>query len=41
MKAFVKLYKVEKKDGKEKLRLVDTQFFTNREAFGYISRGLK
>ena len=41
-KAFVKLFKVEKnvQAGTEKLKLVDSRFFNNRDGFGYIMRNL-
>lgn len=37
-KAFVKLFKVQK--GRKKMTLIDTQFFNNRDGFGYIMRNL-
>jgi len=39
-KAFVKLFKVEKTKKGEKLKLVDTQYFNNREGFGFTLRNL-
>jgi hypothetical protein len=40
-KAFVKLFKIEKNvKGVQKMKLVDTQFFTNREGFGFMLRNL-
>ena len=40
-KAFVKLYKVEKnKQGTSHLKLIDTQFFTNRDGFGFMLKNL-
>lgn len=41
-KAFVKLYRFEKGSGKNKvMRLLATQFFSNRDGFGFINRKLK
>lgn len=41
-KAFVKLYRFERGMGKNKvLRLLATQFFSNRDGFGFINRRLK
>jgi hypothetical protein len=41
-KAFVKLYRVEQGTGKNKvLRMLSTQFFSNRDGFGYVNRNLK
>jgi hypothetical protein len=37
-KAFVKLFRVDKETNK--LKLIDSRFFTNREGFGYIMRNL-
>jgi hypothetical protein len=37
-KAFVKLYKVDKRNGK--LKMIDSQYFNNRDGFGYILRNL-
>jgi hypothetical protein len=39
-KAFVKLYKVERNGGTEKLKLVDTRLVNNRDGFGDIMRNL-
>ena len=39
-KAFVKLYKIEKSNKKQKLKLVDVQYFNNRDGFGYLLRNL-
>jgi len=41
-KAFVKLFKVEKnaQTGVERLKLIDSRFFNNRDGFGYIMRNL-
>jgi len=40
-KATIKLFKVEKTaKGDPKLRLVDSQYFTNREGFGYMLKNL-
>ena len=41
-KAFVKLFKVEKhpETGVDKLKLIDSRFFNNRDGFGYIMRNL-
>jgi len=40
-KGFVKLFKVEKtKKGKEKLKLVDIQYFNNRDGFGFTLKNL-
>lgn len=39
-KAFVKLFKVEMTKKGEKLKLVDTQYFNNREGFGFTFRNL-
>ena len=41
-KAFVKLFKVERNanTGAEKLKLIDSRFFNNRDGFGYIMRNL-
>ena len=39
-KAFVKLFKVEKTKKGEKLKLIDTQYFNNREGFGFTLRNL-
>jgi hypothetical protein len=39
-KAFVKLFRVEKTKKGEKLKLVDTQYFNNREGFGFTLRNL-
>ena len=41
LKAFVKLFRVEKtKTGGQKLKLVDSRFFTNRDGFGFMQRQL-
>lgn len=37
-KAFVKLFKVEK--GRKRLTLIDSQFFNNRDGFGFMLRNL-
>lgn len=40
-KAFVKLFKVvTNAKGGQRLQLIDTQFFDNREGFGFINRNL-
>lgn len=40
-KGFVKLFKLEKtKKGKEKLKLVDIQYFNNRDGFGFTLKNL-
>lgn len=40
-KAFVKLFKIEKTPkGGQKMKLVDTNFFNNRDGFGYVMRNL-
>ena len=39
-KAQVRLFKVYEENGKQKLRLVDSHYFTNREGFGYILKNL-
>mmetsp|Transcript_39555 Transcript_39555/g.60428 ORF Transcript_39555/g.60428 Transcript_39555/m.60428 type:complete len:139 (-) Transcript_39555:701-1117(-) len=40
-KAFVKLYRVEKnKQGASYLKLVDTQYFNNRDGFGFMLKNL-
>jgi hypothetical protein len=40
-KAFVKLFKIERNlKGQQKMKLVDTQFFNNREGFGFMLRNL-
>jgi len=40
-KAFVKLFKVERAaKGATKLRLVDSQYFNNRDGFGFMLRNL-
>lgn len=40
-KAFVKLFKVEKgQKGGAKLKLIDAQFFNNRDGFGFMLRNL-
>lgn len=36
----MKLFKVEKTKKGEKLKLVDTQYFNNREGFGFTLRNL-
>ena len=40
-KALVKLFKVEQKPtGGQKLKLVDTTFFNNRDGFGFLNQNL-
>lgn len=40
-KAAVKLFKVEKNSkGQSKMRLIDSQYFTNREGFGFMLKKL-
>jgi len=39
-KAFVKLFKVEKDNQGERLRLLDTNFFTNRDGYGFLLKTL-
>jgi hypothetical protein len=40
-KAFVKLYRVEVgQHGNKKLKLIDTQYFNNRDGFGFMMREL-
>lgn len=40
-KAFVKLFKIEKgKNGKDRMKLIDSQFFSNRDGFGFMLRDL-
>ena len=41
-KAFVKLFRIEKntETGEDKLKLIDSRFFNNRDGFGYIMRNL-
>lgn len=39
-KAFVKLFKVENVKGVQKMKLVDTQFFDNRQGFGFMYKHL-
>ena len=40
-KAFVKLFKIEKSPkGGRRMKLVDTNFFNNRDGFGYVMRNL-
>lgn len=41
-KAFVKLFKIEiGKQGKERMKLIDSQFFNNRDGFGFMLRDLQ
>ena len=37
-KAFVKLFKVDSRN--KKLKLIDSQYFNNRDGFGYMLRNL-
>ena len=39
-KAFVKLFKVEHGSKGEKLKLIDTKFFNNRDGFGFVLKNL-
>ena len=39
-KAFVKLFRIDTKKGVTKMKLISTQFFNNRDGFGFMLRNL-